>query len=62
MAATHEVTNQLPPLTGYEVFGADARLAEAFDRYGDAGMRGWLHGLGRLAGSADAQQGPTPRP
>ncbi|TDD64368.1 DNA alkylation response protein [Jiangella aurantiaca] len=56
MGATHEVTNQPPPLTGYDVFGADAALVEAFDRYGYAGDRVELEALGRLAGSAEAQQ------
>ncbi|TDC47102.1 DNA alkylation response protein [Jiangella ureilytica] len=56
MAATHEVTNQPPPLTGYDVFGADAALVEAYDRYGHHGHRADLESLGRLAGSAEAQQ------
>ncbi|RIQ18279.1 acyl-CoA dehydrogenase family protein [Jiangella rhizosphaerae] len=56
MGATHEVTNQPPPLTGYDVFGADAALVEAFDRYGNTGDRVELESLGRLAGSAEAQR------
>ncbi|WP_026875986.1 acyl-CoA dehydrogenase family protein [Jiangella gansuensis] len=56
MAVTHEVTNQPPPLTGYDVFGTDAALVEAFDRYGWADDRVDLEHLGRLAGSAEAQQ------
>ncbi|WP_198664113.1 acyl-CoA dehydrogenase family protein [Jiangella endophytica] len=56
MEATHEVTNQPPPLTGYDVFGADAALVEAFGRHGLTGDGAELHGLGRLAGSAEAQQ------
>ncbi|SDU74000.1 acyl-CoA dehydrogenase family protein [Jiangella alkaliphila] len=56
MEATHEVTNQPPPLTGYDVFGADAALAEAFGRHGGAGARDELPALGRLAGSAEAQR------
>ena len=55
MTATHEVTNQPPPLAGYDVFSSDAALQEAVIRY-DAG---WatedLHRLGQLAGSVDAQ-------
>jgi putative acyl-CoA dehydrogenase len=33
MASTHEVTNQPPPLTGYDVYSADAALVEGVDRY-----------------------------
>ncbi|PZF80387.1 DNA alkylation response protein [Jiangella anatolica] len=50
------MTNQPPPLTGYDVLGADAALAEAFGRYGAAGERAELERLGRLAGSAEAQE------
>jgi putative acyl-CoA dehydrogenase len=55
--ATHEVLNQPPPLTDYDIFGADRVLQEALGRTQAAG---WapreLHELGRLAGSAEAQQ------
>ncbi len=54
MAATHEVTNQPPPLEGYDVFGADAALVEAVDREGAAWATTDLHALGHLAGSAEA--------
>jgi putative acyl-CoA dehydrogenase len=51
--ATHEVTNQPPPLEGYDVFGADDALVEAADREG----AGWavedLSALGRLAGTPE---------
>jgi putative acyl-CoA dehydrogenase len=53
--ATHEVTNQVPPLVGYDVFGADRVLVEALDRWGDLADATALHDLGRLAGSARAQ-------
>ncbi|PSK96961.1 putative acyl-CoA dehydrogenase [Haloactinopolyspora alba] len=56
MAGTHEVTNQPPPLVDHDVFSTDAALTEAFDRYGTAGERAELEGLGRLAGSGQAQQ------
>ena len=56
MAATHEVTNQAPPLTGYNVFTSDAALVEAFDRHGHADDRVEVEHLGRLAGSPEAQQ------
>jgi putative acyl-CoA dehydrogenase len=59
-ASTHTVTNQPPPLVGYDVFTADRALAEAVDRHvaaeaGDA-AREELSGLGRAAGSAEAQE------
>ncbi|HEY2997771.1 MAG TPA: isovaleryl-CoA dehydrogenase [Acidimicrobiales bacterium] len=54
MAATHEVTNQPPPLEGYDVFGADAALVEATEREGAAWAADDLHALGRLAGSPEA--------
>jgi putative acyl-CoA dehydrogenase len=52
---THEVTNQPPPLCGYDVFGADAALLEAVEREADAGRGDELHDIGRLAGSERAQ-------
>jgi putative acyl-CoA dehydrogenase len=51
MVDTHEVTNQPPPLEGYDVFEADAALAEAVEREGAGWAVDDLHGLGRLAGS-----------
>jgi putative acyl-CoA dehydrogenase len=54
MAATHEVTNQPPPLEGYDVFESDAALVEAVEREGAAWAVDDLHGLGRLAGSPEA--------
>ncbi|HZA78906.1 MAG TPA: isovaleryl-CoA dehydrogenase [Acidimicrobiales bacterium] len=54
MTATHEVTNQPPPLEGYDVFGADAALVEAVEREGAGWAADDLHGLGRLAGSSEA--------
>ena len=54
MAATHEVTNQPPPLEGYDVFGADAALVEGVEREGAAWASEDLHALGRLAGSPEA--------
>jgi putative acyl-CoA dehydrogenase len=53
--ATHEVLNQVPPLVGHDT-AEDAALLEGVAREG----AGWyvedLHRLGRLAGSAQAQQ------
>ncbi|HEU4911222.1 MAG TPA: DNA alkylation response protein, partial [Actinomycetes bacterium] len=54
--ATHEVTNQPPPLVGYDVFTADQALAEAVRRYAGAGVVDGLSELGRLAGSEQAQR------
>lgn len=51
MVATHEVTNQPPPLAGYDVFEADAALVEAVEREGAGWAVDDLHALGRLAGS-----------
>jgi putative acyl-CoA dehydrogenase len=53
---THEVVNQPPPLTGYDVFGADAALVEAVAREGADGAADELHALGVRAGSFDAQE------
>jgi putative acyl-CoA dehydrogenase len=53
---THEVVNQPPPLTGYNVFGADLALAEAHEREGAAWARAELLELGNRAGSLDAQE------
>jgi putative acyl-CoA dehydrogenase len=56
---THSVTNQPPPLTGYDVFGQDAALVEGVARHaGDAAAEAAaeLGELGREAGSARAQE------
>ncbi|MEW2499515.1 acyl-CoA dehydrogenase family protein [Amycolatopsis sp. CA-161197] len=54
MSATHEVTNQVPPLV-YDV-AQDPALLEALDR-ADAGWAAEeVHELGRLAGSEQAQE------
>ncbi|MEU8978151.1 acyl-CoA dehydrogenase family protein [Streptomyces sp. NPDC058246] len=59
-ASTHTVTNQAPPLVGYDVFAADRALAEAVDRHLDPGLldeaREELSGLGRTSGSAQVQE------
>ncbi|MGC4945564.1 acyl-CoA dehydrogenase family protein [Streptomyces sp. DT224] len=54
-AATHEVTNQAPPLTGHDV-ADDAVLLEGLRREGAEWHTEELHRLGRLAGSAQAQE------
>ncbi|WP_055712241.1 acyl-CoA dehydrogenase family protein [Streptomyces torulosus] len=60
MAATHEVTNQVPPLVGYDVYAADRVLTEAVDRHVAPDVldeaRGELSGLGRTAGSEQVQE------
>ncbi|PRH76696.1 DNA alkylation response protein [Streptomyces solincola] len=57
---THTVTNQAPPLVGYDVFSADRALAEAVQRHLDPGLLdealGELATLGTSAGSAQAQE------
>jgi putative acyl-CoA dehydrogenase len=49
---THEVTNQPPPLHGYDVFAADAALREAVGREGAGWAAEDLSALGRMAGDA----------
>lgn len=57
---THDVTNQAPPLVGYDVFGADRVLGEAVERHLAPGLlgpaRAELGELGRAAGSAQVQE------
>ncbi|MFH8473497.1 acyl-CoA dehydrogenase family protein [Streptomyces sp. NPDC018000] len=58
-ATTHTVSNQVPPLVGYDVFAADLALTEAVQRHLPtellAEARGELGELGRSAGSAQVQ-------
>ncbi|MFF3325527.1 acyl-CoA dehydrogenase family protein [Streptomyces sp. NPDC002889] len=62
-ASTHTVTNQAPPLVGYDVFSADRVLAEAVERHVAPELleqaREELSGLGQTAGSAQAQRWGT---
>ncbi len=57
---THIVSNQPPPLVGYDVFGADRVLGEAVERHVDGGLldevRGELGALGEASGSAQLQE------
>ncbi|MFE7975995.1 acyl-CoA dehydrogenase family protein [Streptomyces shenzhenensis] len=57
---THTVTNQPPPLVGYDLFTADRALAEAVERHTDPALldevRDELSALGRAAGSAQVQE------
>ncbi|MFJ9418821.1 acyl-CoA dehydrogenase family protein [Streptomyces sp. NPDC101227] len=58
-ASTHKVTNQPPPLVGYDVFASDQALTEAVTRYVEdvrlEEVREELSRLGQAAGSAHAQ-------
>src|SRR4051812_33058981 len=56
MGRTHEVTNQVPPLIGHDPIAGDAVLVEACLRHADRAALGSLAGLGRLAGSEQAQE------
>ncbi len=56
---THDVTNQVPPLEGHDVLGADAALSESVARWvepHDADGAAALTDLGRLAGTAEVRQ------
>ncbi|MEV0414792.1 acyl-CoA dehydrogenase family protein [Streptomyces sp. NPDC050448] len=62
-ATTHTVTNQAPPLAGYDVYGTDRALREGVERHlSDAApellgeVREELSELGRAAGSAQARR------
>jgi putative acyl-CoA dehydrogenase len=52
--STHEVTNQPPPLAGYDVAAADAALLDGVRREGAGWDEDGLHALGTLAGSEEA--------
>ena len=53
--STHEVTNQTPPLCGYNVVSADPALREGIERWGNEQDRTGLEALGDLAGTVEAQ-------
>ncbi|MEC3976788.1 acyl-CoA dehydrogenase family protein [Amycolatopsis sp. H20-H5] len=55
MPATHEVTNQVPPLLGYDV-AADPALLEGLEQAGAGWAADELHELGRRAGGEEAQE------
>ncbi|MFR9796837.1 acyl-CoA dehydrogenase family protein [Streptomyces sp. MS06] len=58
--STHTVTNQPPPLAGYDVFTADRALTAAVERHLDPRLLdealGELSALGRSAGSPQVQE------
>src|SRR6266545_113 len=51
---THDVFNQVPPLTGHDT-AADPALLEGLEREGAGWALDEIHELGRLAGTAEAQ-------
>jgi putative acyl-CoA dehydrogenase len=57
---THTVTNQVPPLVAYDVYGSDPALTEGVERHAApenlAEITTELADLGRAAGSAQAQR------
>ncbi|MFD4510612.1 acyl-CoA dehydrogenase family protein [Streptomyces sp. NPDC058457] len=57
---THTVSNQPPPLAGYDLFAADRALVEAVGRHTDPELlgevRAELSGIGVSAGSAQVQE------
>jgi putative acyl-CoA dehydrogenase len=54
--ATHEVTNQAPPLAGFDAFATDRALTEAVEREGAGWAKDRLSAMGRIAGSADTRE------
>uniref|UniRef100_A0AAU3GNB6 Acyl-CoA dehydrogenase family protein n=1 Tax=Streptomyces sp. NBC_01401 TaxID=2903854 RepID=A0AAU3GNB6_9ACTN len=58
--STHTVTNQVPPLVGYDVYAGDRALTEAVERHLAPGVveeaREELSRLGRSAGSFQSQE------
>jgi putative acyl-CoA dehydrogenase len=52
---THEVTNQPPPLSGYNVFESDRALVDALGREGADWAEDSCRELGEIAGSETAQ-------
>jgi putative acyl-CoA dehydrogenase len=56
MAATHDVSNQPPPLADYDVFTSDAALVEGVQRHDASWALDHLCEIGRKAGSLEAQE------
>ncbi|HXZ47548.1 MAG TPA: acyl-CoA dehydrogenase family protein [Usitatibacter sp.] len=56
MNGTHEVTNQPPPLEGYDAWSRDPWLREAARRAGARGIDERARDLGRFVGSPEAQE------
>ncbi|HLJ80515.1 MAG TPA: isovaleryl-CoA dehydrogenase [Ktedonobacterales bacterium] len=53
-SSTHEVTNQPPPLVGYDAFAQDVALVEGVRREGAGWAETRLNEIGRAAGNAEA--------
>ncbi|HEX7264994.1 MAG TPA: isovaleryl-CoA dehydrogenase [Candidatus Dormibacteraeota bacterium] len=51
---THTVSNQPPPLVGYNLFDADLPLRESLEREGGSWAHDMVRELGRLAGTEEA--------
>ena len=56
MTDTHLVTNQPPPLAGYDVFGSDLALVEGVRRHEAGWALDALTALGERAGADEAQE------
>src|SRR5215210_2654492 len=56
-ASTHEVTNQVPPLEPYNVFGSDRVLGEALRREGGDWATDRVHAVGEFAGGEGVELG-----
>ncbi|HET6907998.1 MAG TPA: isovaleryl-CoA dehydrogenase [Mycobacteriales bacterium] len=56
MGDTHEVTNQVPPLVGYDAFSSDLALVEGVQRHDAAWALDDLVALGVRAGTGEAQE------
>lgn len=52
---THEVLNQVPPLTGYNLFSTDRTLVQAVERAGAGWAAAQISELGQLLGTEEAQ-------
>src|SRR3954451_18071935 len=57
MAATHEVTNQVPPLVGVNLYRIDRTLVEAIARFGGDWGAPALDAYGALAGGELLEHG-----
>src|SRR5437867_8348882 len=52
--ATHDVSNQPPPLAGYNVYDQDAALVDALHREGAVWAEDRVRAVGAIAGSPEA--------
>jgi putative acyl-CoA dehydrogenase len=57
LTTTHEVTNQPPPLAGYDLFSANVPLVEALDREGAGWARERCAEIGRIWGGEPQEWG-----